>query len=180
MTQEVKIPNDRIGAIIGKGGDTRKFLEKILHVTLEIDSQSGLIEIINEEDSLAEIRSMEVIKAIGRGFSPERAKKLLEDDDMILTLIDLSDIADTPQKLARIRGRIIGRDGKAREQIENMSGALISVYGKTVGIIGMPDQMNDAHTAVTMLINGSDHNTVFNFLDRKKKEAKLDVLNYYY
>ena len=44
----------------------------------------------------------------------------------------------------------------------------------------MPDQMNDAHTAVTMLINGSDHNTVFNFLDRKKKEAKLDVLNYYY
>ncbi|HJJ50507.1 MAG TPA: RNA-processing protein, partial [Methanocorpusculum sp.] len=76
--------------------------------------------------------------------------------------------------------RIIGREGKAREQIENMTGALVSVYGKTVGIIGMPDQMNDAHTAVTMLINGSDHNTVFNFLDRKKKEAKLDVLNYYY
>lgn len=180
MTQEVKIPNDRIGAIVGKSGETRKFLEKMLHVTLEIDSQSGLIEIINEEDSLAEIRSMEVIKAIGRGFSPERAKKLLEDDDMILTLIDLSDIADTPQKLARIRGRIIGREGKAREQIENMTGALVSVYGKTVGIIGMPDQMNDAHTAVTMLINGSDHSTVFNFLDRKKKEAKLDVLNYYY
>ena len=65
MTQEVKIPNDRIGAIIGKGGETRKFLEKSLNVTLEIDSQTGLIEIINEEDTLAEIRSMEVIKAIG-------------------------------------------------------------------------------------------------------------------
>ena len=75
MTQEVKIPNDRIGAIIGKGGDTRKFLEKILHVTLEIDSQTGLVEIINEEDSLAEIRSMEVIKAIGRGFSPEHVRR---------------------------------------------------------------------------------------------------------
>ena len=180
MTQEVKIPNDRIGAIIGKGGETRKFLEKMLQVTLEVDSQSGLIEITNKEDSLSEIRAMEVIKAIGRGFSPERAKKLLEDDDMTLTLIDISDIADTPQKLARIRGRIIGREGKAREQIENMTGALISVYGKTVGIIGMPDQMNDAHTAITMLIIGSDHSTVFNFLDRKKKEAKLDVLNYYY
>jgi ribosomal RNA assembly protein len=180
MTQEIKIPNDRIGAIIGKSGETRKYLEKILNVTLEIDSQTGLIEVINKEDALAEIRSMEVIKAIGRGFSPERAKKLLEDDDMILTLIDLADIADTPQKLARIRGRIIGRDGKAREQIENMTGTVVSVYGKTVGIIGMPDQSNDAHTAVTMLVNGSDHNSVFNFLERKKKEAKMDMLNYYY
>ncbi|HJK83251.1 MAG TPA: KH domain-containing protein, partial [Methanocorpusculum sp.] len=119
MTQEVKIPNDRIGAIIGKHGDTRKNLEKLLNVTLEVDSRDGLVTITNEEDALAEIRSMEIIKAIGRGFSPERSQKLLEDDDMVLDLIDISDDADTPQKLSRIRGRIIGRDGKAREQIEN-------------------------------------------------------------
>ncbi|HJK77889.1 KH domain-containing protein [Methanocorpusculum vombati] len=180
MTQEVKIPNDRIGAIIGKHGETRKNLEKLLEVTLEVDSHDGLVTITNEEDALAEIRSMEIIKAIGRGFSPERARKLLEDDDMILDLIDISDDADTPQKLSRVRGRIIGRDGKAREQIENMTGTYISVYGKTIGIIGLPDQVNDAHTAVLMLISGSDHNTVFNFLDRKKKEAKMNVISYYY
>ncbi|MDV0443116.1 KH domain-containing protein [Methanorbis rubei] len=180
MTQELKIPNDRIGAIIGKHGETRKTLEKMLNVTLEVDSKDGIVVIENEEDALAEIRSMEVIKAIGRGFSPERARKLLEDDDMILDLIDISDDADTPQKLARVRGRIIGRDGKAREQIENMTGTFVSVYGKTIGIIGMPDQVNDAHTAVLMLISGSDHNAVFNFLDRKKKEAKMNVISYYY
>lgn len=180
MTQEVKIPNDRIGAIIGKGGETRKNLEKVLNVTLDIDSQTGIVSISNDDDTLAEIRSMEVIKAIGRGFSPERAKKLLEDDDMILDLIDITDIADTPEKLARFRGRIIGRDGKAREQIENMTGTQISVYGKTVGIIGMPDQANEAHTAVSMLLNGSEHNTVFNYLDKKRKEAKMDMMTYYY
>lgn len=180
MTQEIKITNDRIGAVIGKGGETRKDLEETLNVSLDVDSQTGIVKITNDEDALAEIRSMEVIKAIGRGFSPQHAKKLLEDDDMILDLIDISDVADTPQKIARIRGRIIGKEGKAREQIENMTGTLISVYGKTVGIIGLPEQMADAHSAVTMLINGSDHNTVFNFLDRKKKEAKMDMLNYYY
>lgn len=180
MTQEIKIANDRIGAVIGKGGETRKDLENALNVKLDVDSQTGLIKVTNEEDQLAEIRSMEVIKAIGRGFSPAHAKRLLEDDEMILDLIDISDVADTPQKMARIRGRIIGKEGKAREQIENMTGTVISVYGKTVGIIGMPDRMADAHTAVTMLINGSDHNTVFNFLDRKKKEAKMDMLSYYY
>ena len=45
MTQEVKIPNDRIGAIIGKHGDTRKNLEKLLNVTLEVDSRDGLVTI---------------------------------------------------------------------------------------------------------------------------------------
>jgi len=180
MTQEIKIPNDRIGAIIGKNGTTRKYLEKRLKVSLEVDSQSGLVEMTNEDEAIHEIRAMEVIKAIGRGFSPERALKLLDDDDMILDLIDLSDIADSPEKLARIRGRIIGREGKAREQMENMTGAEISVYGKTVAIIGMPDQTNDAHTAISMLINGSEHTTVFNYLDRKRKEAKADMMSYYY
>ncbi|MBE6507574.1 MAG: RNA-processing protein [Methanocorpusculum parvum] len=180
MTQEVKIPNDRIGAIIGKGGETRKHLEKVLKVTLDVDSQTGIVEITNEDDALAEIRSMEVIKAIGRGFSPERAKKLLEDEDMVLDIIDVTDVADTPDKLARIRGRIIGRDGKAREQIENMTGTSISVYGKTVAIIGLPEQMSDAHTAVSMLISGSEHTTVFSYLDRKRKEAKMDMMSYYY
>ncbi len=180
MTQEVKIPNDRVGALIGKGGETRKNLESVLHVTLDIDSQSGSITIENKDDTLAEITSIDVIKAIGRGFSPERAKKLLEDEDMVLDIIDITDVADTPEKLARIRGRIIGRDGKSREQIENMTGTYLSVYGKTVAIIGMPEQMNEAHTAVSMLLNGSEHTTVFNYLDKKRKEAKMDMMSYYY
>lgn len=180
MTQEIKIPNDRIGALVGKGGETKRNLEKFLNVTLEVDSQTGLVTLTNEENSLAEIESMEVIKAIGRGFSPERAKKLMEDEEMILDIIDVTDVADTPGKLARIRGRIIGKEGKAREQIENMTGTRISVYGKTVAIIGLPDQAADAHTAISMLINGSEHNTVFNFLDRKRKEAKMDIMTYYY
>ncbi len=132
MTQEIKIPNDRIGALVGKGGETKRNLEKFLNITLEVDSQTGLVTLTNEENSLAEIESMEVIRAIGRGFSPERAKKLMEDEEMILDIIDVTDVADTPGKLARIRGRIIGKEGRAREQIENMTGTRISVYGKTV------------------------------------------------
>jgi len=180
MTQEVKIPNDRIGAIIGKNGETRRNLEKALGVTIEVDSQSGLISVSKEDDIIIELKAIDVIKAIGRGFSPSRAKKLLDDEEMVLDIIDVSDIADTPDKLARIRGRIIGKEGKAREQIENMTGAYISVYGKTVAIIGLPDQADDAHTAISMLINGSEHSSVFNFLDRKRKEAKMDMMTYYY
>ena len=52
--------------------------------------------------------------------------------------------------------------------------------GKTVAIIGLPEQMNDAHTAVSMLISGSEHTSVFSYLDRKRKEAKMDMMSYYY
>ncbi len=180
MTQEVRIPDDRIGAIIGKNGENRRNLEKALQVSIDVDSQTGLISVTNEDDVVAELRSIEVIKAIGRGFSPARAKKLLENEEMTLEIIDISDVAEIPDKLVRIRGRIIGKEGKAREQIENMTGAYISVYGKTVAIIGMPDQANDAHTAISMLINGSEHNAVFNFLDRKRKDAKMNMMTYYF
>jgi ribosomal RNA assembly protein len=80
----------------------------------------------------------------------------------------------------RIRGRVIGKDGRSREQIEDMTGTAISVHGKTVAIIGGIEQVKTARTAVEMLLNGVPHETVFSFLDRKKREAKQDLLGTYY
>ncbi|HJJ55424.1 MAG TPA: KH domain-containing protein [Methanocorpusculum sp.] len=180
MTQEIRIPNERIAVIIGKQGQTRRYLEKQMNVSLKVDSDDGIVTITNADDPVSEIRSMDPIKAIGRGFSPQHALKLFDDEDNVLDVIDLSDDANTPQKLYRIRGRIIGKSGKSREQIENMTNTYISIFGKTVGIIGSPDHVANAREAILMLIGGSDHSTVFKFLDQKNKKAKLDVMNYYY
>jgi len=56
----------------------------------------------------------------------------------------------------------------------------MSVYNKTVAIIGLPEQVMIAEEAVRMLLQGLPHANVFAFLDRKKKEAKHNVLDYYY
>ncbi|MDO8841476.1 KH domain-containing protein [Methanocalculus sp.] len=177
--QELKVASDRIGVIIGKGGSTRKAIEEKAGVTITIDSHEGMVS-IEGEDAVGVLRATEMIRAIGRGFSPERASKIFEDDDVIFDLLDLSNVADTPEKMNRIRGRIIGRDGKARGQIENMTQTYISIYGKTVGIIGMPEPAHTARKAVEMLVEGADHASVFAFLDKRKKEAKQDLLSYYY
>ena len=95
-------------------------------------------------------------------------------------MIDLTGLAETPQALERIRGRIIGKAGRSREQIEDMTGTYISVYGKTVAIIGFAEQIKTARTAIDMLLNGVPHETVFSFLDKKKREAKQDMLGSYY
>jgi ribosomal RNA assembly protein len=144
-----------------------------------VDSKEGLVT-VDGEDADGVISASDVVRAIGRGFSPERAFVLLQDKDLILDVIELSALADTPQQMDRIRGRVIGKDGRSREQIEDMTGTIISVHGKTVAIIGSVERLKTARTAVEMLLSGVPHETVFSFLDRKKREAKQDLLGAYY
>jgi len=180
MTQEeVRVSQDRVGVLIGKGGATKKSLEEKTGARVTVDSKEGMVT-VDGEDAEGVISAAEVVRAIGRGFSPERAFLLLGENDLILDIIELSAIADTPQQMDRIRGRVIGKDGRSREQIEDMTGTAISVHGKTVAIIGAVEPVKTARTAVEMLLNGVPHETVFSFLDRKKREAKQDLLGTYY
>ncbi|WOF17186.1 RNA-processing protein [Methanoplanus sp. FWC-SCC4] len=177
--QEIKVNQNRIAVIIGKGGKTKRQIEKKTETKLTIESEEGLIT-IEGEDAINVMKTGEIIKALNRGFSPERAYTLLEDEDIMLDIIDLSAYCNSTKQMERIRGRIIGKEGKSREQIENMTGAEISVYGKTVAIIGEIDQVKNAAKAIEMIIEGLPHESVFSYLDKKKKEAKTNMLEYYY
>jgi ribosomal RNA assembly protein len=181
MMQEVKIAGSRVGVLIGKGGSTKKELEVKTHTTITVDSKEGLVKVEStEEHTVSLLRAVEIINAINRGFSPERAFEMIEDEDLLLDVIDLSSMAEGPRQLDRLRGRIIGKDGRAREQIEDMTDVEISVFGKTIALIGYPEQLKTARAAIDMLIEGVPHENVFAFLDRKKKEAKQDMISYYY
>ncbi len=179
MQQEFKIAGNRIGVLIGKRGETKRAIEEQTASALTIDSEEGLVT-VEGEDPVQVLLAGSVVQAIGRGFSPENAFALLQDEDLIFEQIDLGGLTDSQRQLDRIRGRVIGRDGKAREQIEHMTGTHLSVQGKTVALIGLPDQVKDARTAIEMLLRGVPHESVFTFLDRKRKEAKADMLSYYY
>jgi ribosomal RNA assembly protein len=179
MKQEVKVSGNRIGVLIGKGGSTKKEIEEKTHVTITIDSKEGVVQ-VEGEDAVGVLRAAETINAINRGFSPERAFILFDDEDLLFDIIDLSGIADSPRQMDRIRGRIIGKEGKSREQIEHMTDTSISIQGKTVALIGLPDQVKVAREAIDMIVKGIPHETVFAFLERKKREAKQDMLSYYY
>jgi ribosomal RNA assembly protein len=181
MMQEIKIAGSRIGVLIGKAGATKKELETKTHTTITIDSKEGLVKIEgSDEHAVSHLRAVEIINAINRGFSPERAFEMLEDEDLLFDVIDLSGLAESPRHLDRLRGRIIGKDGHAREQIEDLTDVEISVFGKTVALIGYPEQLKTARAAIDMLVSGVPHENVFAFLDRKKKEAKQDMISYYY
>jgi len=181
MSQFIKVPKERIAVIIGPNGSIKKQIEEISKVALEINSDDGQIEIQSEEDPVAALKAIEVIKAIARGFSPEKAFGLFDDDFLMLDIIDLSETATTPKELERLKGRIIGREGKTREIAERLINVKISVYGKTVCVIGYPEQTAIIRTAIDMLINGVNHGTVYSFLEKKHDElirSQLDSIEY--
>ena len=169
-TQELKIPIERIAVLIGKNGETKKKIEKKKHVQLEIHSEEGDV-FIHGEDSVAVFETATLVKAIGRGFNPEVAAYLY-DEDYTLELLSISDFSGRSQKkLLRLRGRVIGQEGKARKMIESLTETYISVYGKTIGIIGKIEDVAVSRQALEMLLEGAPHGNVYKWLEDKRRET---------
>ncbi|WP_320415975.1 KH domain-containing protein [Candidatus Nitrosotalea sp. TS] len=74
------------------------------------------------------------------------------------------------------KGRIIGEGGRVRKNVEELSGATISVYGRTVAIIGEGKQLRSAVQAITALSNGSTHGKVYNDLQDSRRRQKMEKL----
>jgi len=82
-TEYLKIPKERIGVLIGKDGVTKEDIENMTQTELDIESETGSITIVpteDMEDPLGVWKTRYIVKAIGRGFSPETALKLINDD----------------------------------------------------------------------------------------------------
>ena len=175
--QVVKIPDDRIGVIIGKNGKVKTEIQDKCGVAIDIDSENGNAIISSTSKPIVEMepfKAVEIVSAIAKGFSPERAYRLLGEEE-VLQLVDLRDYAGkSANSLNRIKGRIIGEAGKSRKTIEDISGAFISVYGHTVGLIGTFEEIKLATEAVTMLSKGRSHASVYNMLQEAKRKSKLD------
>ncbi len=176
MREYLKVPKDRIGVIIGTGGATKAQIEEKGEAKLDVDSVEGVVCV--ESESLGILRAVEVVEAIARGFNPDKAFRIFDDEMIGLDIIDISKHADTPKELKRILGRVIGKDGKTREAIESLTGANISIYGKTVSVIGYIDQIQTVRKAIEMLIQGSKHAAVYSFLERKRQELKRSQMDY--
>ena len=160
MKDVVMVPKDRIGVI--KSKDTIDRFEKKLDIKISL--VDNMVE-IEAEDGLSLYQGKTIIKAIARGFAPVKAERLLEEE-VQLEVLDLGHF--TENKLKVIKARIIGKEGSMREEIEMGSGTYVSVYGKTVSLIGTYEQIKIAKDAINMIIDGAMLPTVKRFLMKSK------------
>ena len=168
----VRIPTERIKALAGDNGKTKELIEKKCNVKLAVDEE-GEVEITGDSTDI--FFAKDVVKAIGRGFEPRDALRIV-DDNYQFELIDLKEILRNDKAMTRIKGRIIGEKGKMKTEIEAATESVIAVYGYTVGIISKMDTMGYAKEAITRLIEGAEHANVFNYLAKAKKDILVSRL----
>jgi ribosomal RNA assembly protein len=165
---ELKIPVERVAVLIGKKGDIKKEIESLTQTDLDVDSKEGDIA-IKGKDAIKLFSAREIIRAIGRGFNPDIAKRLIRQD-YGFELMSIMDYANTKNDMTRLKGRVIGEEGKARRVIEELTDTHICVYGKTVGIIGSVEDIPNARWAVDSLLAGGLHRNVYKCLEKKKSD----------
>ncbi len=179
MRDSFRVPQERIGAVIGRKGRTRKQIERATGTKIRVDSETGEVEVVGGADTLPEnfYKATLVLRAIGRGFDDRTAMELLADD-RYLEIIDLTDLVGRKRSaLFRQRARLIGRGGSVRKKLESLTDTKIRVYGKTVSVIGDEEGIDLAVHAIKRIAGeGSPINVVIQDLESQRKRRKREKL----
>ncbi|MBD3187913.1 RNA-processing protein [Candidatus Bathyarchaeota archaeon] len=179
IQMSLKIPSSRIGVLIGKEGTVKKHIEDITGTNITIDSSTGQVIILKKPDSgemIGDWIAKNIVKAIGRGFNPKIAQKLV-DEEFLMDIIDLEAATGASQKRVRtIKARLIGESGKTKKNIESLMEVHVSIFGNTVSIIGRYEELKIARDAIVRLINGQSHRTVYRFLQKKRDDLKREQM----
>ena len=165
MIDEVKVGFARLGEVKSHQSD----IEKEFGVKLTI-KEKNIVEFSGEGIDVWVCKK--AIKGISRGFRWEDVR-CLKEDDYELCVIEIRDFGrDTKKDITRLKGRVIGEEGRSRRTIEEQTRTVIRVYGKTVAIVGDVDGVELAKNAVVMLLEGARHATVYRFLEKEINRLK--------
>lgn len=144
-------------------------LEKELNVNIEINGNEVNISGEPEEEYIAE----KVIEALNFGF-PFSAALEIKKEDILFEILNIKEC--TPQKnFERVRGRVIGKDGKALKTISSLSDCHVELSGNKLGIIGYAENIRTVEEACKLLIKGSKHANVYSYLEKHRLEPIIDL-----
>lgn len=162
--KDFMVINKKRMEILKKDSNLKNEIEKFTNTKVEFND-----DITIEGESFDVYQAKNVLKAFGRGFSLNDSFYLLEDV-YCLEIIDLSEFANSKNRLITLKARIIGTEGKTKKYIEDYTGVKISVFGKTTSILGKWDNVNKAKYAIMKLIEGCMHKTLYKWLEKQGRK----------
>lgn len=147
---------------------SKQMLEKELRVKISNKDNEICIEGLPENEYDAE----KVIEAIDFGFSIKKAL-LIKKQDLKFDILNIKEHMHG-KNIVRVKGRVVGESGSALQTLSQLSDCYFEIKGNQVGIIGDPENIENAQNAIIMLIKGSKHANVYAFLERSHPEPILD------
>ena len=142
----------------------RKELEKALNIKINITNNG--IEILSDEEGASDYIAIKILEAIEMGFTVKSALRL-KDEDYIFEKMSIKSHA-RQSRLATIKGRLIGKKGKALETLSQLTGCDMKVKDYEIGIIGKTYDLKFAINALVNLIHGSPHSNVYAYLEKSR------------
>ena len=141
-------------------------LEKKLNVKIKIQDKEAIVE----GESLDEYEAMQVIEAISFGFSAGKAL-LLKEPEYAFRKLHIKEFAGK-RKLTVIKSRLIGRQGKTKKTIENISDSYIIIQESEIGIISPSESIEFVITALINLMKGTKQSNVYKYLEKINKTRR--------
>ncbi|MDE1850494.1 MAG: hypothetical protein KGH54_01715 [Candidatus Micrarchaeota archaeon] len=164
--QQVLIPVKRAKLLSDK--KLLESIEKRLNCKIRIEEDN---QVVIEGEAYEEYNAKNIISAFGRGFDINQAYSLLSEE-YFFTPINLKELFRNKDQLMRIKGRIIGENGKTKEYIESVSGAKMCIYESTVSLIGTIDQIKIANVAINILLEGGTHKKAYRVMEKARRELR--------
>ncbi|KAK7311415.1 hypothetical protein RJT34_09548 [Clitoria ternatea] len=167
-SKKIEIPNGRVGVIIGKGGDTIKYLQvqsgAKIQVTRDMDadpnSTTRMVELMGTPEAIASAEKLinEVLAEAetgGSGIVSRRLTGQSGSDEFVMKI---------PNNKV---GLIIGKGGETIKNMQASTGARIQVIPlhlppgdtsteRTLKVDGTPDQIESAKQLVNQVISGEN------------------------
>ncbi len=187
MEEIVRVGYNRLPVVIGPNGTVKREIQRKTKTKIEIDSTLSEVTISSDKSFFEVHVAKNIVSAIARGFSPENAYKLLKDN-FSLEIIPIDDyVKHSKHRHTQVKGRVIGREGRIKQIIEKKYNCIISVYGKTVSVIGDEERIKSAREAIEKILSGAKHSTVLKSIKRDsllegykevKEEEKIDDIDF--
>lgn len=147
----------------------KSLLEKKLKVKITNQGKEVFVEGRPEEEYIAE----KVINALNFGFEFGIAI-LIKEEDNLFEIIAIKDYTKR-RDLSRIRARIIGKKGKTKKTFTQLTKCFFEIRDNEVGIIGEPEYIENAQTAIISIIKGTKQSNVYAYLEKHQPKPVIDL-----
>ncbi len=153
---------------IRKLRENQKILEEKLNIKLIIQGK----QISFEGQPINEFEASQVLEAMNFGFELKDALQLT-NENFIFRKLNIKDFTRR-KDMKEVRARIIGKEGKTKRTVENISDVAMIINDKenAIGIIGYADSIEEATQGITNLIRGSKQSNVYSFLEKMNTARK--------
>lgn len=160
-----KILSEKVPRII----KNKKRLESKLKVKITNRGK----EVYVEGKAVDEYTAGLVIDALNFGFEYSEAI-MIKEEDFVFEILHIKDYTKR-HDLERVRARIIGKEGKTKNTLGQLTGCFFQVKDNEVGIIGPGENIENAQNAIISIIQGSKQSNVYAFLEKHQAQKEYDL-----